>query len=133
MVLFATGVTDVELCYYFGMKYTLIKSVDVPRKEKFGINLEVFPSINNCGVVLVETEEGHNQEFYDKESTFAYIVLEGEGTFFLDDEPVPVVKGDAIYINPNTRIYYKGKLKMVLITMPAWKAENEVETRATIW
>ena len=53
--------------------------------------------------------------------------------FFLDDETVEVDKGDILSIEPNTRIYYKGKLKMILITTPAWKPENEVETRHSIW
>jgi mannose-6-phosphate isomerase-like protein (cupin superfamily) len=115
------------------MKYKITKSQDVLKVEKFGINLDVFPSVDNCGVVLVNTEEGHNQEFYDKESKFTYIILDGSGIFFLDDEEVRVEKGDSLTIEPNTRIYYKGKLKMVLITTPAWKAENEVETKPTVW
>lgn len=115
------------------MKYILTKSKDVEKKEKFGINLDIFPRVGNCGIVLINTEEGHNQEFYDRQSTFTYIILEGNGTFFLNDEEVEVLKGDSISIEPNTRIYYKGKLKMILITNPAWKQENEVETRTSIW
>ena len=115
------------------MKYQLTKLADIPKKEKFGIHLDVYPNIDNCGLVIVETETGHNQEFYDKQSTFTYIVLGGAGTFFLDDEPLNVVKGDIVSIQPNTRIYYKGKMRMVLITNPAWKPENEVETKSSIW
>jgi mannose-6-phosphate isomerase-like protein (cupin superfamily) len=115
------------------MKYKLTKSEDVQKKNKFSINLDVYPNIDDCGIVVVNTEEGHNQEFYDIQSTFTYIVLEGNGTFFLDDEPINVDKGDIISVQPNTRIYYKGKLKMVLITNPAWRPENEVETKASIW
>ena len=115
------------------MKYKITKSADVPKKEKFGINLDIFPNVGGAGIVLVSAEIGHNQEFYDKQSTFTYLILEGNGTFFLDDEPITVVKGDALSIEPNTRIYYKGNLKMVLITTPAWKPENEVETKSSIW
>lgn len=53
--------------------------------------------------------------------------------FYLDNEEVPVHKGDWLSVEPKTRIYYKGKLKMVLLTLPAWKADNEVETRKQIW
>ena len=115
------------------MKYQLTKSVNVFRKEKFGINLGVYPVVGDCGLVLVETEIGHNQEFYDKTSTFNYLVLEGAGSFFLDDEEVKVTQGDFISIQPNTRIYYKGKMKLILLTTPPWQAENEVETKPTIW
>jgi mannose-6-phosphate isomerase-like protein (cupin superfamily) len=115
------------------MKYTLTKSVDLPQKDKFGIHLNILPDFDNCSVVLVETAVGHNQEFYDKKSSFNYFILEGEGAFFLDDEEVLIAKGDLLSIQPNVRIYYKGKLKMILIISPAWKPENEIETRASIW
>ena len=115
------------------MKCRLTKSAAIPKKEKFGINLEIFPNVGDAGIVSVVTEVGHNQEFYDKQSTFIYIVLEGKGTFFLDDEGVEVNAGDMLAIEPGTRIYYKGKLKMILITTPAWKSENEVETKSAIW
>ncbi len=115
------------------MTYKLVKESEATQKDKFGIHLHVYPATGGVGFVTVETEEGHNQEFYDLESTFTYIILEGEGTFYLDDVEVPVRKGDWLSVEPKTRIYYKGKLKMVLLTSPAWKAENEVETRKQIW
>lgn len=115
------------------MKYKLIKNLDIEKKGKFGANLDVYPNVNDCGIVLVSTETGHNEEFSNLKSTFTYVVLDGEGSFFLDDEEIKVEKGDMISIEPNTRIYYKGKLKMFLITNPAWRQENEVETRANVW
>lgn len=115
------------------MSYTFTKSEDIPKVAKHGIFLNILPNIGDCGIVTVETELGHNQEFYDKVSTFNYSVQEGEGSFFLDDEEVKVSKGDFIKIEPKTRIYYKGTIKLILITNPPWKAENEVETRPTIW
>ncbi len=115
------------------MPYKLTKNTDVPKADKFGISLSVYPDIGDCGFVLVETQTGHNQEFYDIGSTYHYIVLEGSGSFFLDDEEVPVEKGDHVSALPNTRIYYQGKMKLVLITNPAWKAENEIETKPTVW
>jgi mannose-6-phosphate isomerase-like protein (cupin superfamily) len=119
--------------YLTNMNYKLIKNTEILKKKKFGINIEVYPNIGNQGFVLVDTEDGHNQEFYDKESTFNYFVLEGEGIFYLNDKDFIVSKGDCILISPNTRIYYKGKMRLLLLTNPAWKPENEVETRPTIW
>lgn len=115
------------------MAHTITKHEGIPQKDKFGIHLDVYPRINNCGLVIIETETGHNQEFYHTQSTFNYCVLEGAGSFFLNDEEVSVKKGDFISIKPGTRIYYRGKMKLVLITDPAWKAEDEVETKAAIW
>lgn len=115
------------------MKYKLTKKIDAEKKGKFGANLSVYPNVNDCGIVFVSTETGHNEEFANLKSTFVYLILEGSGSFFLDDEEVKVEKGDMISIEPNTKIYYKGKLEMMLITTPSWKQENEIETRASIW
>lgn len=115
------------------MPFRHTKQEKILKKEKFGIHIDVYPNIGNCGVVILNTQSGHNQEFYDVQSTFNYIILEGKGTFFLNDEEVLVKQGDLISVPPKTRIYYKGKMKLVLVTQPAWKAENEVETRSQIW
>ncbi len=115
------------------MSYKIINNQDIPKEEKHGISLDIYPNMGDCGLVTVDTETGHNQEFYDVESTFNYIVLEGNGQFFLDDEEVPVQKGDFVSIAPKTRIYYKGKMKLILVINPTWKPENEVETKPKIW
>lgn len=115
------------------MKYTLTKKEEVPVKEKVGMVLDVYPNIKDCGIVLENTKEGHNSEFYNTRSTFTYILLEGNGSFFLNDEEVKVSTGDMLSIPPNTRIYFKGELKMILITTPAWKQEYEVKTKDKIW
>lgn len=114
------------------MAYTLTKRVNLFHVEKFGIALDVYPDLGSVGLVIAETETGHNQEFRHT-STFHYLILEGGGTFFLDDEEVSVEKGDMLSIPPHTRIYYKGRMKILLVTDPPWKEENEVETRAKIW
>lgn len=115
------------------MTYKVTKSSEIPHAEKFGINLNIYPDMANCGVVIVDTETGHNEEFYNKRSTFHYIILEGSGDFFLDDEKVSASTGDLVSIAPKTRIYYRGKMKMVLVTSPAWREGDEVETKASIW
>ena len=115
------------------MSYKLIKNEEIIKKEKFGVSLGIYPDIDNCGIVLESTEEGHNQEFYNNKSTFIYIILEGNGSFFLDGKEVVVSQGDMLSISPNTKIYFKGKLKMILITSPKWNQVNEVETKDKVW
>ena len=61
--------------------------------------------------------------------TFTYIFLDGEGKFYLDDEEIFVKKGDVLSIEPATRIYYKGHLKQVLITTPAYDPKYERHIR----
>ena len=115
------------------MAHSITRASDIPRVGKYDMRIDVYPNIAKCGMITASTDVGHNQEFYHKTSTFHYIILEGGGSFFLNDEEVPVHTGDLLSVEPNTRIYYKGKMRLVLITDPAWKEEDEVETRAKIW
>lgn len=111
------------------MKFTLNDSKSF---EKHGIKLNVYasekemPEANTC---LVECKEGHFQEFYDKKSTYLYYILEGKGTFYLNGKPIEAKSTDLIVAKPNTKIYYLGKMKMLLTVTPAWKEENEVHVR----
>ena len=98
--------------------------------NKHGIDLTVYRiNIPSANVVHVSVEKGHFQEFYDKVSTYIYYIVEGKGTFFLNDEKVEAEATNMIVIPPKTRIYYFGTMEMVLTVTPAFKAENEVHVR----
>jgi len=111
------------------MKFTLKDSESF---EKHGIKLNVYasnkemPEANTC---LIDCKEGHFEEFYDKKSTYIYYILEGKGTFYLNGKSTEVKATDVIVVKPNTKIYYIGKMKILLTVTPAWKEENEVHTR----
>ena len=99
-------------------------------KSKFGIDLWVYETNNpKAGFAYIEVNQGHLNEFYNQVSTFIYYVLEGEGQFFLNGVETPVKATDLVIIPPNTKIYYLGKMKLTLTTIPAWAAENEVHVR----
>lgn len=115
------------------MSYEIIRGADVPSLEKHGIRVRVYPKVEESGVVLVDTEKGHDQEFKHATSTFTYLVLSGHGSFFVDDEEVSISEGDRIAIYPGSRIYYRGGMRLLLMTTPPWTAEGETETRAHIW
>ncbi len=84
--------------------------------------------MTDCELAYVEVEQGHFEEFKHT-SIFQYFIIEGSGTFFLDDEAVPVTEGDLVQIKPGTRIWYKGKMRMTLVTEPAWTQEGETHIR----
>jgi mannose-6-phosphate isomerase-like protein (cupin superfamily) len=111
------------------MKYKY-SAKEANKFNKHGIDLTVYPTgIKSANVVYVEVKEGHFQEFRDKESWYIYYVIEGKGTFFLNDEKVEAKATDLIAIPPKTRIYYVGKMKMTLTTTPAFNPENEEHVR----
>lgn len=107
----------------------VLRRADAYAFQKFGIDLEVHAvdraTNRRAGLVHVETEFGHHQEFSDVESTFIYSVNEGSGVFMLGGSPHVVNTGDVLVVPPNTAIYYAGRLEMTLVTIPAWRAENE--------
>lgn len=98
--------------------------------NKHGIDLTVYgEGVDRVNVVHVSVEEGHFQEFSDKECYYIYYIYEGSGLFVLDDEKVEAKATDLIVIPPQTRIHYFGKMKMVLTVSPSFKEENETHVR----
>jgi hypothetical protein len=58
--------------------------------EKHGIKMRVYNSKEDCpqaSVVYQETETGHSEEFYHTKSTFIFYIIEGQGTWFIEDMP----------------------------------------------
>jgi len=112
------------------MSYHKIPANVAADVSKHGINLKIYngntPAVN---IVTVETDAGHFQEFRMKTIDFHYLILDGFGTFVLDDEKVEVAKGDLLVIKAGTRIHYFGQLKMVLVSTPAFRADDEEHIR----
>lgn len=108
-------------------KYT---AAEANKVSQHGIDLVIYgQNVPSANVVHVSVEHGHLQEFLHTTSTFTYYIISGQGTFYLNDEPVEAEATDLIVVPPNTRIYYFGKMEMVLTTSPAWNAENERHIR----
>lgn len=66
---------------------------------------------------------------YDTESTYAWFIIDGNGTFVIDDEKIEVNSKDLVVVPPNKRIHYFGKMKMLLCTSPAFNPANEQHVR----
>ncbi len=100
--------------------------------EKHGVRMRIYNSIEDCpqaAVAYQETETGHAQEFYHDKSAFLFYILEGEGTWFIEDEPFSVEASDVIIVPPGKRFYYQGRLKQICITSPAWEEKSEHHVR----
>jgi hypothetical protein len=97
--------------------------------QKHGVDISIFGADGPSGFVYEETEAGHFEEFYDVASTYTWFILEGNGTFVIDDEKFEVNPKDPVVVPPNKRIHYFGKLKMLLCTSPTFTLENERHVR----
>jgi mannose-6-phosphate isomerase-like protein (cupin superfamily) len=100
--------------------------------EKQGVTMRVYNTGEQCAeaaVVYQETQKGHAEEFYHSKSNFIFYIIEGAGTWFIEDEPFEVESGDVIIIPPGKRFYYKGDLKQICVTAPAWEPQFEHHVR----
>lgn len=111
------------------MKYTKVQSVHF---EKHGVRMRRYfgkEQLANAGLLYLEVDAGHFEEFYHDKSAFIYYVLEGEGSFFLNCKEYKVRPTDVIAAPPGTKIYYLGKMRLLLITAPAWEEKFEHHVR----
>jgi len=103
---------------------------DAKKIKKYGVDIALYDLNNlNVNIVYEEVEEGHFEEFLNTKSTCTWFIIEGEGTFVINDEQIVVTAKDIIMVPPNNRIHYFGKMKMTLFTIPAFNAVNEKHIR----
>ncbi len=110
----------------------IYKKENATEFEKQGVKMRVYNSKEDCpeaSIVYQETEMGHLEEFYHSKSNFIFYIIEGHGTWFIEDKPYDVSAGDVVIIPPNKRFYYKGTLKQICITAPSWELEFEHHIR----
>jgi mannose-6-phosphate isomerase-like protein (cupin superfamily) len=65
------------------------------------------------------------QKHYHKRMTEIYYVLEGDGMMELDGEWHPVRLGDAILIKPGCRHRAIGRLRVIVVPVPAHDPDDE--------
>ncbi len=110
----------------------IIKKSQAIELEKHGVRMRIYnnkPQCPEAAIVYQETSKGHSEEFYHSKSNFIFYIIEGSGTWFIENKPYVVEAGDIIIIPPNNRFYYKGVLKQICITAPAWEEEYEHHVR----
>ena len=92
----------------------------------------VYSTKDEClhgGLVYQEVDGIHNEEFINKKSTFVYYIIQGKGKFVIEGKEYPVKASDNIIIPTGTKFYYFGKMKQILITVPAWEEDSEEVVR----
>ena len=82
-----------------------------------------------AAVAYQETAIGHSQEFRHNKSAFVFYIIEGSGEWVIEDEVFAVNATDVVIVPPGKKFYYRGNLKQVCITAPAWEEEYEEEIR----
>lgn len=83
----------------------------------------------NYSIAYVVVSPGKRNLRHRLSNPEAYYVLEGLGTIYIDDVPIPLHKGKFVLVPANETQYLENKenssLLLLVINQPAWKAENE--------
>ena len=65
----------------------------------------------------------------NKEVTQICRVESGLGKIVIDNEVYTLTKGDAVVIEPHQEFYCEGKLKLIIVSAPAWSSRQLEEIR----
>ncbi|MDR1360908.1 MAG: hypothetical protein LBJ18_01190 [Rickettsiales bacterium] len=80
----------------------------------------------NFSVVVTELEDGRHEPTKNIASDRVYYFISAEAEFVINGEIIIVSDGDVLFIEKNTFYSFKGSFKAVLISMPAFRIENDV-------
>src|SRR5690606_36496428 len=100
--------------------------------EKHGVRMRIYTTKEDCpeaSVLYQETDEGHTEEFVHEKSDFIYYILEGSGVWVVEDREFNVRAGDVVVVPAGKRFWFRGNLKQVCITAPAWEEKYERHIR----
>lgn len=96
--------------------------------NKVGIKGKVFPVktlADKIGFCLIETAKGHKTKIVEHKCDFIYDILKGKGYFEINGQKENCSPGNLVIIPAGSTFTYKGNLKMGLITVPPFSAEQE--------
>jgi len=114
------------------MEPAIIRREDAVEFDKHGVRMRVYTGAADgapAGVVYQETESGHAEEFCHEKSAFVYYIIEGEGRFVIGGVEHAVRGGDVVVVPPGNSIYFLGRLRQVLVTVPPWEERFERHIR----
>ncbi len=96
--------------------------------EKHGVRMRIYTTKADCknaALLYQDTEIGHTEEFLHERSDFIYYILEGSGSWIVEDREFEVQAGDVVVVPAGKRFWFKGSLKQICITAPAWEEQYE--------
>jgi predicted house-cleaning noncanonical NTP pyrophosphatase (MazG superfamily)/quercetin dioxygenase-like cupin family protein len=110
----------------------VFKPEDAAVIEKKGVKMRIYTTkaeSENAGILCQETHKGHTEEFLHEKSDFIYYILEGDGVWIVEDREFEARAGDVVVVPAGKRFWFRGNLKQVCITAPAWEEQYERHIR----
>lgn len=113
----------------------IIRRKDAFHTSKNGVDMWIYnggDQLPEAAVVYQETQTGHAEEFRHHKSAFIFFIIEGAGEWVIEGETFPVKTHDVVIVPAGKKFYYRGNLKQVCVTAPAWEAEYEEHIRDVV-
>lgn len=110
----------------------IYKFENAKKIEKYEVKMSIYNTKKqypNSAVVYQETEIGHTEEFFHEKSAFIYYIIGWNGKWIIEDEIYEVNAKDVVIVPPGKRFYFKGNLKQICVTTPAWDEKYEKQVR----
>lgn len=111
---------------------TVFKPENAEVIDKRGVRMRIYTTKSDCSnaaILYQETETGHAEEFVHEISNFIYYIIEGRGTWIIEDKEYEVQAGDVVVVPAGKRFWFKGNLKQICVTAPAWEEQYEHHVR----
>lgn len=97
-----------------------------PTYRQKGLSGYRYPlNLTSAEVYQVDSTQGHDGFVTSASITHIYYILEGAGTFEIDEQKLEVTCGDLVEVPPSSVFTFSGKMKLLLIMSPPF-AEGEV-------
>lgn len=109
-------------------RQVIFKPEDAAVIEKHGVKMRIYTTraeSTNAAVLYQETQKGHTEEFLHEKSDFIYYIIEGSGVWIIEDREFEARAGDVVVVPAGKRFWFRGNLKQVCVTAPAWEEKYE--------
>ena len=110
------------------MKFTLQNAKQFGWDGIRGFEYSNKSDFSNVSIAYAEITGWHGK-IKNIKSDRVYIIFDGEGEFILNDEIISVQKMDAVIVPKNTPYDYHGNMKIFLMDLPAFEAENDIKIK----
>lgn len=113
----------------------IIKRPEKPDFQKEGMDGYCYAlKTENLSLTIEDSYKGHDKYCTNTKNDVIYYVLEGEGKFSIDGKIYEVKKDDVVEIKVNTEYVFAGKMKLLYISVPAYKNGDFINGRENdIW
>ena len=105
--------------------YTKISVDDQPIERSIcGFRQRILKRDDGAPASITRLKTFDAQPHWHARTDEYYYILAGEGTLFIDEEPVPVKAGDCVWIHPGHVHRAEGELESLIIGIPAFSVED---------